>query len=142
MEITAEQKEQLRLIGETYNLHFIILHGSYAKGTPRAGSDLDIAILGKQYIDGNAYLKIFMELEDVFGNSRERELDLKTLHHIDSLFRYQVTRDGMLFYGDRTDYEEFKGYAFRDYMDSYDLRELGEHLLKKSIINFTKQYAR
>lgn len=141
MEITAEQKERLRAIGETYNLRFIILHGSYAKRTPRAGSDLDIAILGRQYVDGGAYLKIFVELEDVFGNSRERELDLKTLHHIDPLFRYHVTRDGVLLYGDPSAYEELKLYAFRDYTDSYDLRELGEHLLRKSITNFTKHYA-
>lgn len=142
MEITAEQKELLHAIGERHNLRFIILHGSYAKGTPRPGSDLDIAILGKRYIEGNIYLKIFGELEDIFGNNQERELDMKTLHHVDPLFRYQVTRDSALLYGDVAEYEEFKGYAFRDYMDSRDLRDLEEVLLRKSINKLSNYYAR
>ena len=142
MGITAEQKDQLRKISETYNLRFIILHGSYAKRTSRPGSDLDVAILGKRYIDGRSYLKIFGELENVFGNNEERELDMKTLHHVDPLFRYQVTRDSVLLCGNPAEYEEFKAYAFRDYMDSKDLRDLEEVLLRKSITKFSNHYAR
>lgn len=140
-ELTLEIKNATEEIGKRYGLKFIILHGSYAKGTQGPGSDLDIAVLGKHRIDGEEYLKIFGELEDVFGNNRERELDFKTLHNIDPLFRYQVIKDGVLLFGDPREYEEFRLYAYRDYEDSYDLRQLELHLLKKSIRATLKQYA-
>jgi predicted nucleotidyltransferase len=142
MEIIAEQKGQLRAIGEEYNLRFIILHGSYAKGISCPGSDLDIAILGKEYIDGGAYLKIFNALEGVFGNNRERELDVKILHGADPLFRYQVTDRATLLYGDTLDFHEFQAYAFRAFAESKDLRDLEEALLRKSIVKLSTHYAR
>ena len=46
MEITKVQKKQLHKIGKDHQLDFIILHGSYAKGTSYRGSDLDIAYVG------------------------------------------------------------------------------------------------
>lgn len=133
MELNDIQKKALREIGTAYNLRYIILHGSYAKRTPRQGSDLDMAILGKSTLSFEDTLKIHGELAKILGDNRERELDLKTLHGVDSLFRYEVVRYGKLLYGDASEYEEFKAYAYRDYMDSYDLRELELGLLKKSI---------
>lgn len=142
MEIADIQKNQLQKIGREHNLKFIILHGSYAKNTPKTGSDLDIAVLGNIRISFDESLQIQDELADIFGDNQERELDLKTLHNIDSLFRYQVVRDGVLFYGNLGEYQEFKAYAFRDYMDSKDLRELEAILLKKSIKIVSEKYAR
>jgi len=141
MELTSQQKKQLMNIGKAHNLYFIILHGSYATGKEYAGSDVDIALLGKTFLPFDEVLQIHGELADIFGDSKERELDLKTLHHIDPLFRYQVVRDGVLLYGNKRVYEEFKGYAFRDYMDSSDLRELQDLLLKKSIVALSQRYA-
>lgn len=141
MELTRTQKEKLREIGERHNLRFIILHGSYAAGTPRKGSDVDIAVLGNRRIGFAEVLELHGAFADVFGDSPERELDLKTLHGVDPLFRYQVTRDGVLLFGSATDYEEFKAYAYRDYMDSFDLRELEFALLKKSIQALSERYA-
>jgi predicted nucleotidyltransferase len=141
MVITPEQKEKLREIGNKHNLKFIILHGSYTKGNSRLGSDLDIAILGNIRVSFDELLQIHGELADIFGDNQERELDLKTLHNVDSLFRYQVVRDGTLLYGNPTEYQEFKAYAFRDYMDSKDLRELEAALLKKSVKDISEKYA-
>lgn len=142
MEISGEEKAKLEEIGRLHDLRFIILHGSYAKGIPQKGSDFDIAILGKRKPPFDEILEIHTELAQIFGDNRERELDLKTLHGVDSLFRYEVIRDGLLLYGDPTDYEEFKAYAYRDYIDSSDLRELEFVLLKKSIGVLTERYAK
>lgn len=141
MEISGDEKEKLADIGKKYDLRFIILHGSCAKGTPQKGSDLDIAVLGSKKLSFEETLKIHGELADIFGDNRERELDLKTLHGVDPLFRHEVTCDGVLLYGDPTDYEEFKAYAYRDYIDSSDLRELEFTLLKKSISALAERYA-
>lgn len=141
MLITVEQKEKLKNIGAARNLRFLILHGSLAKGMSRPGSDIDIAIVGKNRISREDFLRIYGELADIFGDSPNQELDLKTLHGVDAFFRYEVVRDGELLYGDSNDYEEFRAYAYRDYMDSRDLRELEFTLLKKSIRSLTKHYA-
>ena len=141
IELDQEQEKQLAAVGKKFNLRFIILHGSYAKGTPHTGSDLDIAVLGRRRIGLDESLDIHGELGRIFGDNEERELDLKTLHQVDPFFRYLVVRDGILLFGDGTEYEEFRAYAFRDYMDSADLRKLEFRLLEKSIKELSQSYA-
>lgn len=131
--LTDAQKKQIQKIGQSHDLCFVILHGSYAKGAPRPGSDLDVAVLGKHPLSFAETLKIRENLTQVLGDRRERELDVATLHGSDPLFRFEVTRHGALLYGDPAGYEDFKAYAYRDYMDSYDLRQLELALLQKSI---------
>ena len=138
---SQEQKNHLCEIGEKFNLRFVILHGSYAKGTPREGSDLDIAVVRDRRVDLEEFLQIHAELADIFGDSHKRELDLKTLYQVDPLFRYLVTRDGVLLYGSTSDYEEFKAYAFRDYMDSASLRKLELHMARAKQELLTQRYA-
>jgi hypothetical protein len=77
---------------------------------------------------------------DIFGDSKKRELDLKQMHNIDSLFRFLIVRDGVLLYGDQMDYDEFRAFAYRDYMDSEDLRKLQDTLLRKSIAGMTHSF--
>ncbi len=141
MEITKVQKKQLHKIGKDHQLDFIILHGSYAKGTSYRGSDLDIAYVGGTKHNLDEYLRIFSQLEDIFGNNLQRELDVKELRYTDPLFRYHVVRDGILLFGNPTAYAEFKSYAYRDYIDSHDLRKLQDVLLKKSIKELSQRYA-
>ena len=140
MRLEQKQREELEKIGRSHDLCFIILHGSQATGTAGAGSDVDVAVLGSRPLPFDEYLALFGELAEVFGEGSGRELDLKTLHGVDPLFRYQVTRGGILLYGDPTAYEEFKAFAFRDYMDSADLRELEKLLLQKSIQKLSQRY--
>lgn len=141
MELKPEERALLAETGQKHNLRFIILHGSYAKGPSHPGSDLDIAIVRGRRVEFEELLQIHAELASVFGDNRERELDLKTLHSVDPLFRYLVTRDGALLYGDPVAYEEFKAYAFRDYMDSQDLRQLEYHMTKTKQRLLTQRYA-
>jgi predicted nucleotidyltransferase len=140
--ISQEQQKALDIMGRECRLRFVILHGSYATGKERPGSDLDIAIVGKEELSSDERMSIYTALDDIFGDSPERELDVKTLHHADPLFRYLVVRDGVLLYGDPTDYNEFKAYAFRDYMDSKDLRELEYAITRAKQQTLTQRYAR
>ncbi len=129
--LSQEQKNKLQEIGEKYNLRFIIVHGSYAKGTPHSGSDLDVAVLGRQCMTVDILLELHGLLAGVFGDNRDRELDLKSLHGVDPLFRYLVVRDGVLLYGGETDFNEFKTYAMRSFDDAWKLFQLEEMLIKK-----------
>lgn len=140
--LTPQEKKTLEKAARKYRLRFVIAHGSYATGKNQKGSDLDIAILGEDpRLLSEKILQVHNDFADVFGDGPERELDLKTLHDVDSLFRYFVTRDGVLLYGDRTEYEEYKAYAFRDFMDSRDLRDLELQMTTAKQAMLTKLYA-
>jgi len=131
MELTKEQQNKIDEIGRKYNLKLILLHGSYATGKQRPGSDLDIAILGHKPVSFDDQLKFFGEFGQIFGNNQERELDIKSLHGTDVLFKFQVARDAALLYGDASDFTEFKMYTYRAYRDSRDLFNLEHALTKK-----------
>lgn len=130
MEFTFDRKK-LDSLAKHYNLKFVILHGSYATGAPRSDSDLDIAIFGKKEVNFSDLLKFYGDCEKIFGNNRDRELDLKTLHGVDPLFRYEVVKTGKLLYGDPLEYEDYKAYAFRAYEDAKPLFELECLLVQK-----------
>ena len=127
-ELTPAQKQKITSVGKKYRLRFIILHGSYAVGRERQDSDIDIAVVAEHDALREGFFDIYSELTEVFGDRKGRELDVKSLNHVDSLFRYLVLIDGILLYGNVTEYEEFKAFAFRDFMDSADLRRLELHM--------------
>ena len=117
------------------------IHGSYAKEQTRPGRDLDIAVLGKKPIDFDALIKIIGDLEEVFGNTPERKLDVKSLENADALFLYQVMKDSVLIYGTNFDYWQLKTYAIRNYWDHQPIFKLEEILIKKYFKNKQRQYA-
>jgi len=142
MQLTKGQKIKIEETGKKFDLKLMILYGSYAKETPRKGSDLDIAVLGKKPIDLETELKLYSALAEVFGDSRDRELDVKSLHGVDPFFRYQVMKDGILLYGDSHDFYIFKVYAIRAHQENQKLRRLKELLLKKRQEHLEKLYVR
>ncbi len=140
MRLTDTQRHRIKMIGTKYGLKLIILHGSYASGRARPNSDLDIGVLGKKPPDNEAMADIFSGLEEVFGNNSERELDIKSLHRIDPLFCYHVAKDSQLIFGDITDYNEFRAYAFKLYHDSDDLFRLEGLLADKYQEHLNRKY--
>lgn len=140
IKITPKQQRQINKISRKHNLKLAIVHGSYATGKQRTGSDLDIAVLGKKKLDFNDIIKLISEFGDVFGNNKEREIDLKSLHNADPLFCWQVMQHSALLYGKSIDYQEFKAFAFRQYIDHKPLLRLESALVDKAL-NYLKQKA-
>ncbi len=126
--LDKNQEEKLKKIAKEKRLKFIIMYGSMAKGQNKTQSDLDIAVLGEKEISLKEYSYLFSQFSEVFPG---KEIDLKSLHHTDPLFRYLVLRDGILLYGDPTNYLEFKIYALRDYQESGSLFRLQKKLIQK-----------
>ncbi|MCK4540152.1 nucleotidyltransferase domain-containing protein [Candidatus Parcubacteria bacterium] len=56
--LVREQKWKIGEIEKKFNLKLILLHGSFASGKNKFGSDLDIAVLGKKPIEFEKLLKI------------------------------------------------------------------------------------
>jgi len=134
-------REKLNKIGRKYGLKFIILHGSYARGEEKPGSDLDVAVLGKKFINFEKQVEIFGDLANIFGDNRERELDVKTLHGADPLFLYEVVRDGQLIFGDLSAYDNFVLYVYKNFQDSRDLFRLRDEIIGKRMSDLKKSYA-
>jgi len=142
MRLTKEQQQKIEEVGRKHRLKFILLHGSYATNKIRRGSDLDIALLGEKPIEFEEWLDLYSDLAEIFGDDSQRELDIKSLHKADPLFCHQVAKDSQLLYGDRTDFNEFKAYAFLNYFDSKDLFHLEKILIQKFQNYLNQKYAR
>ncbi|MEK7161158.1 MAG: nucleotidyltransferase domain-containing protein [Patescibacteria group bacterium] len=135
-------KNKLAKVAKDFGLKFIILHGSFANGVPDKESDLDIAALAHTPLDFKKELQLYGTLNDVFHLPPQTDLDFKTLNKVDPLFRYEVTRGGILLYGDPTEYEEYKAFAFRSYYDSRPLLDLEHHLIKKFQTHLNSLYVK
>ena len=141
MHLTQEQQQKIEEVSRNHSLRFILLHGSYVTGKIKIGSDLDIALLGGKPIEFEELLAIYSDLAEIFGDNPQRELDVKSLHKADPLFCYQVAKDSQLLYGDLTDFNEFKAYAFSNYYDSKDLFHLEKILIQKFQNYLNQKYA-
>ncbi|MGZ6193281.1 MAG: type VII toxin-antitoxin system MntA family adenylyltransferase antitoxin [Syntrophales bacterium] len=141
MHLIQEQQHKIEDVGRKYRLKFIVIHGSYATGKMRRGSDLDIALLGEKPIEFEELLAIYGDLAEIFGDNPQRELDVKSLHKADPLFCYQVAKDSQLIYGDLTEFNEFKANAFSNYFDSKDLFHLEKILVQKFQNYLNQKYA-
>ena len=141
MHLIQEQQHKIEEVGRKYRLKFILIHGSYATGKMRTDSDLDIALLGEKPIGFEELLAIHSDLAEIFGDHPQRELDVKSLHQADPFFCYQVAKDSQLLYGDVTDFNEYKAYAFSNYFDSKDLFQLEKILIQKFQNYLNQKYA-
>ena len=125
-------KPKINNLAKKYNLSLVILYGSHARGKVHKESDIDIAVLGARPIPFEKLIDLNNEFAEIF---KVKEIDVKSLHNTNSLFRYQVMYKGILLYGKSYNYNSFKSYAFRDYYDSQDLLRLKEVFIKKRLQN-------
>jgi len=135
-----EIAEAVAPIGRKYDLRFIILYGSRAKGTGNKESDMDIAVLRGQKITAEDFINMLRDLETSAGAYAAGGIDLISIHNADPLLRQLVARGGILLYGDPTAWEEFKAFAFRDFLESEDLRRLELLMIRAKQDLLTQKY--
>ncbi len=124
--------EQLAQSARELGLQMVILFGSRA--TRRAlhpESDLDIAVLDRQGSTQARWVEVSMALSEVF---RSYDLDLVFLDTVDALFRLEIMRRGILLYGDRDTWDTYRVFAYRDFVDTEDLRRLEDILFRKKMV--------
>ncbi len=110
----------------------VILFGSHAPGglAPRPESDVDLAVAFEREARRPSYLELFDALATAFP---EHTPDPVRIADADPLFRWEITNRGVLLYGDIDDFLELRAFAYRDYVDSADLRELERVLFEKKM---------
>lgn len=114
-------------------LRMLVLFGSHATGKPALGwdSDVDLAISVRAGSPRHSIWQYHDELAEVF---QDWSLDVVFLADADPLFRWEIMRDGILLWGDPLDHLEYRAYAYRDFIDSADLRALETRLFEKKMV--------
>src|SRR3989338_9932512 len=134
-------KEKLNKYAEKADIKFAVLFGSQVGGKLADESDFDIAVSLKDrksiFDDLGKYSEMLENFAKIFSVSEDK-IDLTDLNNANILLRYEITRNGVLLFGDSQDYEEFKAFSFRDYMDAKSLFELEDKIIKKRL-SFIKE---
>ena len=127
-----KNKPLVKDIAQKHDLKLVVLFGSAASGLAQDSSDIDIAVLRKDHtpLVYGSFLDISGEFSDALG-AGFKKIDLVDLAQANILLRYEITRGGILLYGDETVYEDYRIFAFKDYLDSQSLRDLESALIKK-----------
>lgn len=132
-------KKQIIPLAKKYQLKLVLLYGSQATNRARKDSDLDIAVLGEKPVLFDTIISLNSDLMSLL---RFNEIDVKSLHRVDSLFRYQVTKNAILLYGDLNFYQRYQCYAFQDYIDSGDLFQLKKIIINKRLKRLEPVYSK
>ncbi|SFM59486.1 hypothetical protein SAMN05421721_1138 [Ectothiorhodospira mobilis] len=116
-------------VARSLGLRLVVLYGSHAHRSPPPGpgSDVDLALLG---CPPEGLLQAQDRLAPLFPG---HELDLIRLEAADPLLRYEVLSRGLCLWGDPDLFCEYRAYAFRDYVDSADLRRLEQTLHRRRL---------
>lgn len=112
------------------NLKLAFLLGSFAKGTPRKDSDVDIAVLFDQ-CPGS--LEIF-ELKDRLTELLKKDIDLIVLNIAGPVIRMQTLKTGILIYKEQDAYGTFFTRTINEYDDlKYFRKDIEENILRGRI---------
>lgn len=121
MAITAEQKQQLESIGQQYALRLLLLHGSYFIGKRHPESDVDIGYVERGILSPTQKQELAIRITTVFDN----HANVESFRDMDSTAQYKISlKHCLCLYGTKLEYAEFRCRAYREYIDSADLREL------------------
>lgn len=104
------------------SVRLAFLVGSYAKGTAREGSDVDVAVLFGRL--SNVEDKI--GTRDTLSRLLKKEVDLVVLDDAGPVMKMQALKSGVILYRERGAYEEFFARTLNEYSDLKIFRKEAE----------------
>lgn len=108
-------RQSLADVAAAHGVELVVQFGSTTTGTTHAGSDVDLAVLLERApASYGEHADLAAAFQPLFPG---RELDLVILNHADPLLLDQVTRHGVLLFGDANRWQEFRAFAFKRYQD-------------------------
>ncbi len=123
-------KNNLKELCQRYKLSLVILHGSSAKGTVTANSDIDIGILGDRSVIKEKYFDILRDFSLIFGD----KFDPVFLNGAEAMINYHVAVNGIPLYENiKGLFNLFKLAAISRYIDTKKFRLLEKQYLKSVI---------
>ena len=91
---------------------------------------MDLALAFQRNESRPAWSQLYDELSPAFP---ERSLDFVYLADADPLFRWEIMDRGVLLHGSVDDFLEARAFAYRDFVDSGDLRALEHALFERKL---------
>lgn len=113
-------------------LRMVVLFGSHAVGLPAPGPDSDVD-LALSFHPGGQRRRFWDYCEELSAVFPGASLDIVFLADADPLFRWEIMRQGRLLWGDPLEHLEYRAFAFRDFVDSADLRALERRLFERKM---------
>ena len=109
---------------EEFDPSLIYIFGSFARGTNRENSDIDIAVLLNGEIGVYTQLNIIGRLVDIF---RREDIDLVILNNVNEVLKFQVIKYGKPIYME-SQYTKvmFESRTMSEYMDKEHFRRTQE----------------
>lgn len=124
------KREKIKKLCEKHRINLLILHGSHAKGTATAQSDIDIGILSSKKVDADRYFDILKDLGSIFGD----KFDPVFLNGAEPMIIYRIALLGTPLYEKKKGlFASFRVKAMAMYMDSKKFRALEKLYIKHAI---------
>jgi predicted nucleotidyltransferase len=125
-------QEILEAACERLGVRMLVLFGSRVPGglLPRPESDVDIALSFRPDVPRPSWFDVYEQLTPAFPDAA---LDLVSLETADPLFRWEIMDRAALLHGDIDEFLEYRAFAYRDFVDSADLRALERTLFEKKM---------
>lgn len=135
-----EKLDQIKKVGQKYDLDFIVMFGSQAKGQIiTKETDLDIAVYKTGDIKPADFLGLYLALHEIL---KGQNLDLKILNEADPLLRFQIMKNAVpLYIKNPTFYHEFFSFAYKDFQESQPLFQLTQLMQEKRQKYLEEKYA-
>ncbi|WP_456277222.1 type VII toxin-antitoxin system MntA family adenylyltransferase antitoxin [Bacillus sp. AK128] len=120
--LTEEMKKQMvEVLQKKTNPDFVILFGSFAKGTPRVESDVDLAYFSEKQLSSYDRFNLANDLALIC----EREVDLVDTREINTIFSMQIFENGIPIYiQNENEYTRQKIKAYRMYAELNERRAI------------------
>jgi predicted nucleotidyltransferase len=122
---------ELADVAERLGIRLVVAFGSRIGGAlpPGDDSDFDLAVLRDRGRGAPAtHAECYSGLAGIFS---DLSVDLAFLDDADPLFRHEVMAGAVLLHGDPDLFADFRSFAYRDFVDSKDLRELEHEALSQ-----------
>lgn len=131
MQISKEKIASLFTNYPYIKLAYLI--GSYAKGLPRADSDLDIAlVVEKEDVENINYSEIYNKISKII---KHPNLDIRIVveNKTDPLYLFEIAKGKLLYVKEEEKRVEFEKKAMLMYYDSQHLRDIFNKYIDKRI---------
>ncbi|WP_286974203.1 type VII toxin-antitoxin system MntA family adenylyltransferase antitoxin [Acetomicrobium sp. UBA5826] len=125
-----EIEAKLRDFFAMQDIKLAFLIGSYAMGTARPDSDVDIAVLFGKSFDVKQALDLKEQLTELVGV----DVDLVVLDSVGPVMKMQALKTGILLRAEKGAYEQFFVSTVNEYDDlKYCRREIEENILRRRL---------